>query len=90
MNCFSNDVCGGAQDLGRFLDHPSPSPSSSESGDGDKENDYVCMDGVVNNTSQDMQNDIKNETSTLDVQLDLGEMALDLKKVTSFRYVILY
>ena len=89
MNCFSNDVCGGAQDLGRFLDHPSPSPSSTsstESGNGDKENDYVCMDGVVDNTSQD----IKNETSTLDVQLDLGEMALDLKKVTSFRYVILY
>ena len=89
MNCFSNDVCGGAQDLGRFLDHPSPSPSSTsstESGNGDKENDYVCMDGVVDNTSQD----IKSETSTLDVQLDLGEMALDLKKVTSFRYVILY
>ena len=89
MNCFSNDVCGGAQDLGRFLDHPSPSPSSTsstESGNGDKENDYVCMDGVVDNTSQD----IKNETSNLDVQLDLGEMALDLKKVTSFRYVILY
>ena len=68
-----------------------PSPSThSESDGGDGENDYVCMDGNRGNAVQDAQNEIKDESSSLDVQLDLGDMALDLKKVTSFRYVILY
>ena len=89
MNCFgSSDVCGATQDFGVFLP-PSPS-TGSESDGGVVENDYVCMDGSHGNAVQDTENEIKDESSSLDVQLDLGDMALDLKKVTSFRYVILY